>query len=157
MDDMQLAEFWAAARVAEPTLPQERPEAWAFGATAAQADDLLALVLAGVKTGTASVLAECEREGVPVPRVGDASIVLDGWGRPRAVIVTTAVDIVPFAEVSADHAWSEGEGDRSLRFWRETHERFWREHSDNAVGFRPDMPIVCERFRLVYRGAGAAS
>lgn len=53
-------------------------------------------------------------------------------------------------EVSAEHAYSEGEGDRSLASWREIHERYWRHHSENPRGFEPDMPVVCERFRLLY-------
>nr|WP_309491663.1 ASCH domain-containing protein [Microbacterium sp. Se5.02b] len=42
-----------------------------------------------------------------------------------------------------------GEGDRTLSHWREVHERYWREHSENPRGFEPDMPVVCERFRLL--------
>ncbi|MCM1011864.1 MULTISPECIES: ASCH domain-containing protein [unclassified Brevibacterium] len=149
MDDTRLADFWAAARAAEPTLPPAVPAAWAFGATPAQADDLLALVLAGVKTATASALDDYDVDGDPLPRAGDANIVLDGRDRPRAVIVTSAVEILPFAEVTAEHAWAEGEGDRSLAHWRAEHEEFWR--AVHPSGFRPDMPVVCERFRLVYR------
>lgn len=157
MDDTRLADFWAEARVLDPALPEAVPDAWAFGATAEQADELLGLVLDGTKTATASALWDYEATGDPLPVVGEVSIVLDGEGRPRAVIVMTAVDIVPFAEVTAEHAWAEGEGDRSLEFWREAHERFWREHAENATGFHPGMPVVCERFRVVYSAAGAAS
>lgn len=150
MDDTRLADFWATARAAEPSLPPAVPAAWAFGAGPAQADDLLALVLAGVKTATASALDDYDVDGEPVPRAGDASIVLDGRDRPRAVIVTSAVEILPFAEVTAEHAWAEGEGDRSLAHWRAVHEEFWRAHSAHSAGFRADMPVVCERFRLVF-------
>ncbi|RAF04948.1 hypothetical protein DN545_35850, partial [Burkholderia multivorans] len=104
---------------------------------------------AGVKTATASALDDYDVDGEPVPRAGDASIVLDGWDRPRAVIVTSAVEILPFAEVTAEHAWAEGEGDRSLAHCRAVHEEFWR--AVRPTGFRPDMLVVCERFRLVYR------
>ncbi|GAA1632772.1 MULTISPECIES: ASCH domain-containing protein [Brevibacterium] len=150
MDDTRLADFWATARAAEPSLPPAVPAAWAFGAGPAQADDLLALVLAGVKTATASALDDYDVDGEPVPRAGDASIVLDGRDRPRAVIVTSAVEILPFAEVTAEHAWAEGEGDRSLAHWRAVHEDFWRAQAAHPAGFRPDMPVVCERFRLVF-------
>lgn len=27
--------------------------------------------------------------------------------------------------------------------------QFWREYSENPRGFEPDMPVVCERFRLL--------
>jgi len=61
-----------------------------------------------------------------------------------------AVEIVPFSEVTAEHAFAEGDGDRSLAAWREIHEHFWRNHSEGPRGFAPDMPVVCERFRLVH-------
>ncbi|HEX7352651.1 ASCH domain-containing protein [Brachybacterium sp.] len=142
-------EFWDEARAAHPELPAEPPEAWPFGATAAQADGLLQLVLEGVKTATASALGDYEADGEEVPRVGDLAIILDGAGAPRAVLEVTAVTVVPFDEVTAEHARDEGEDDRSLESWRRLHEEFWTEHS--ATGFAPDMSVVCERFRLVHR------
>ena len=152
-----LEEFWSDARAREPALPTEVPGAWAFGATPDHADDLLALVLAGTTTGTASALWEIESEGEAVPEIGELSIVLDGRGHPRAVIITTTVEIVPFAQVSAEHAYAEGEGDRTLAQWRETHESFWRLHGTGSWAFSADMPIVCERFRVVFAGSDSAA
>lgn len=143
-----LGAFWSTARSCIPDLPERMPEAWAFGATPEHADDLLALVLAGTKTGTASALWDIEADGESVPEVGELSIILDGRDRPRALIETTAIDIVPFSEVTAEHAHSEGEGDRTLAAWREIHERFWQEHGQR--GFASEMPVVCERFRLLF-------
>lgn len=145
-----LAEFWDQCRAQLPELPRNIPEAWAFGATPAHADGLFALVLDGIKTGTASSLWDYEASGNPLPEVRELSIILDGAGAPRAVIETTEIRTVPFNQVDADHARAEGEGDRSLEHWRAVHERYWREHSENPRGFEPDMPVVCERFRLLY-------
>lgn len=147
-DTTVIDSFWHAARTADPDLPVTVPEAWAFGATHAQADALLALVLAGVKTGTASSLWDYEADGDPLPVVGELSIILDGTGTPRAVIETTDVRTVSFDAVSPAHAFAEGEGDRTLAHWRTVHQRFWEEHSENARGFAPDMPVVCELFRV---------
>ena len=147
-DDAALHQFWAEARTARPELPAQLPEAWAFGATPEHADGLLRLVLDSVKTGTASSLRDYEADGDPLPEVGELSIILDGSGAPRAVLETTEVVTVPFDQVTAEHARSEGEGDRTLAAWRQIHERFWTEHSDG--GFAPDMPVVCERFRLIH-------
>lgn len=148
--DMSLGQFWSKARTAVPSLPEQVPDAWAFGATSAQAEELLSLVIEGTKTATASALWDIEAEGESVPEVGDASVILDGSNRPRAVIITTAVETVPFTEVSAEHAHAEGEGDRSLECWREIHERFWRHHGQSPRGFARDMPVVCERFEMVF-------
>lgn len=150
LGDMSVRRFWSEARAAVPSLPEQVPDAWAFGATPAHAEELLSLVIEGTKTATASALWDYEAEGESVPEAGEASVVLDGSNRPRAVIITTAVEIVPFAEVSAQHAHAEGEGDRSLECWREIHERFWRDHGQSSRGFARDMPVVCERFQMVF-------
>lgn len=149
-DSSPIDSYWRKVRSADPSLPPSAPEAWAFGATSAQADELLALVLAGVKTGTASSLWDYEAAGDPMPVAGDLSIILDGEGVPRAVIETTGIRVVPFDAVTQEHASAEGEGDRTLDHWRAVHERFWREHSENARGFAPDMPVVGELFRLIH-------
>lgn len=147
MSTAEIAAYWSDVRTRHPELPAEVPEAWAFGATPEHADDLLRLVLAGIKSATASSLADYEEEGDPLPAVGDLSIILDGAGRPRAVLEVTSIRIVPFDQVTAEHARAEGEDDRTLESWRRIHEQFWREHS--ACGFAPDMPVVCESFRVV--------
>ncbi|WP_010204089.1 ASCH domain-containing protein [Salinibacterium sp. PAMC 21357] len=150
---LTIEEFWHECRSTIQGLPEAIPEAWAFGATPAHADGLLDLVLAGTKTATASSLWDYEHAGDPVPEVGWLNIILDGSGVPRALLETTAIDLVPFDEVTESHAFAEGEGDRSLSHWREVHERYWREHSEGPKGFEPDMPVVCERLRLLHSGS----
>lgn len=142
--------YWQRIRAEFPELPEAAPEAWAFGATPEHADSLLELVLSGIKTGTASSVWDYEATGERMPQVGDLSVILDGAGAPRAVIRTTSVEIVPFLEVSAEHAHAEGEGDRTLAAWRSIHERFWREYADDPRGWAADMPVLCERFALVH-------
>lgn len=126
-----------------------RPPAWAFGATSEQADELLGLVLDGAKTATSSSQADYVKEGQELPAPGMLGIVLDGSGHPRALVVTTESRVVPFEDVDSDHARDEGEGDGSLEQWRTVHESFFTEHADG--GFQPRMPVVLERFRVLYR------
>ncbi|MFI5426937.1 ASCH domain-containing protein [Aeromicrobium sp. UC242_57] len=111
---------------------------------------MLTLVLDGTKTATASAQWDYEHEGEPIPRVGDLSILLDGAEHPRALIEVTHVDVRPFDEVDAEHAHLEGEGDRSLEHWRTVHERFFADHASHDRGFSPSMPVVLERFRVLY-------
>ncbi|MDO5633413.1 MAG: ASCH domain-containing protein [Micrococcus sp.] len=146
--DEQLREFWAAARAAVPGVPDVAPEPWSFGGTAEEADALLALVLSGTKTATSSAAGDYAAENEPLPVPGSFSVVTNGRGVPRAVFETTRVKVVPFGEVTAEHAAAEGEGDGSLESWRAEHERFWREHA--VEGFDPAMGVVCEEFRVVY-------
>lgn len=149
-NNMVVLAFWNSRRKEDPTLPESLPEVWSFGATAEQADSLLALILDGVKTGTASLLWDYESVGDPIPTVGELSVILNGAKEPKALIRTTSVDIRPFNEVDEDHAYSEGEGDRTLMDWRISHEQFWRKYPENPRGFEVDMPVICERFELVY-------
>jgi len=159
-DDNELDAFWDIAREhadlsgvpgffgANPVRTL-RPPAWAFGATPEQADELLGLVLDGTKTATASSQADYVKEGEELPTPGTLGIVVDGAGHPRALVVTTESRVVPFGEVDADHARDEGEGDLSLEHWRVVHERYFAENADG--GFLSDMPVVLERFRVLYQ------
>lgn len=146
----EVDEFWSECRRALSGLPEDAPEAWAFGATPVHADDLLALVRDGVKTATSSSGWDYEHSGERIPQPGDLSIILDGAGAPRALLETTEVSVHAFDEVSAEHAHAEGEDDRTLASWRFEHERYWRNYSENPKGFAPSMPVICERFTLLY-------
>jgi uncharacterized protein YhfF len=125
--------------------------AWAFGNTSEMADNLGGLVKRGVKIATASLAWAYQAEGEPYPEVGDISIILDGRGDPMCIIETTDVEVLAFNAVGERHAFEEGEGDRSLDYWREVHWAFFAEEC-NSISREPagDMPVVCERFRLIY-------
>ena len=64
-------------------------------------------------------------EGEPMPAAGDYSVILDGDGAPLCVIQTTEVEIRRFGEVDEEFAWTEGEGDRRLAYWRDGHIQFF--------------------------------
>ena len=126
-------------------------ESFAFGLDAETADELAALVLAGRKRATTSLLAEYEAEGQPPPSAGDRSVILDGAGDPVCVIETTRVDVRRFDDVDAEFAWVEGEGDRSLGHWREVHREALGATCDAlGVAFTPELAVVCERFEVVW-------
>lgn len=126
--------------------------AWQFGRTPEVADELAALVIEGRKRATTGLAFEYELEGEPLPKKGDLSIVLGGDGRARCIIRTTSVRIMPFGEVPEEFAWKEGEDDRSLRSWREVHERVFTLDCE-SIGrkFSPDMQVVCEEFEVVFQ------
>ena len=146
--------FWQAFRQEHAEIGAETPfEAWFFGDSGELAEELAELVVSGKKTATASLYWEYEAEGEALPQEGGYSVITDFDGNPRGVIQTVEVRILPFDEVEADFAADEGEGDLSLEFWRQAHWQFFS-RACAKLGLQPDlkMPVVCERFRLVYVG-----
>lgn len=142
-----VANVWAAFAEQEGLIDTPY-QVWAFGA---DPDGLADLVVRGVKTATASAFPAYELEGEPLPSVGSYHVILDGSGRPRCIIRITTVEVVPFDQVTATHAHREGEGDRSLAYWRSVHEAFFSEHAaDCGYEFSPAMPVVCETFEVVF-------
>jgi uncharacterized protein YhfF len=109
------------------------------------------LVRDGIKTTSSSLLWGLEHLGVPLPKVGDISVVVDGNGNPLCVIELTEVEIRPFNTVDEQFAFEYGEGERTLAYWLndnwDFHSRWCREIGREASEI---MPIVFQRFRLLY-------
>ena len=116
-------------------------ESFAFGDSPELADELLALVLAGKKTATCWAASEGDK-GV---EIGKRWIVKDGQGRARAVLETVEVTRRRLDEVDASFAFDEGEGDRTLDWWRLAHTAYFNRRGEFASG----MEVYCERFKLV--------
>lgn len=129
-----------------------------FGFPGRLRDELVAAVLSGAKTATASLRAEYAPEsGDELSRVGERFVVVDSDHRAVGIIETTGVRIARAGDVDEQFARDEGEGFESVADWREAHERFWGPNADRgAAGAEPwtiddDTLVVCERFRLVER------
>jgi uncharacterized protein YhfF len=152
-DPQLIAAFWQRAQGAG-AVPVDRPAPDAverFGDSAELADELLALVVHGPKRATAGSVAAFERAGVPLPSVGDHWVVVDGAGRPRAVLRTTDVRVGPLSSVDDVFAWDEGEGDRTRASWLADHEAYFRrELGSFGLEFDPEMATVFERFAVVH-------
>ena len=130
---------------------------WQFGYGVEQGDRLLAYVLSGSKRATTGALWTYEHEGEPLPSEGEFSVVTDGSGVGRCVIRTTSVKVVPLDTVDAAFAYDEGEGDRTLEYWHKVHwDYFVRELEGFGLVVKPDMPVVCEHFEVVFPLAGGA-
>ena len=145
--------FWdsfVAAADLDP--PPAFSEAFFFGDDERVANALAELVLSGTKRATTSLLWAYEADNEPMPQSGDFSVVTNWDGQPLCVIETIQVDICPYQEVTEAYAAVEGEGDGSLRHWRDVH---WAAFSRECarIGKTPDsrMPVVCERFKVVYQ------
>ena len=123
-------------------------DAWAFGV---DADFLADLVLKGEKTATASAYDLYALEDEPLPQEGKFDVILDSQNQAVCIVEITKVSVQPFNQVSAQHAFKEGEGDKSLTYWRQVHEDFFTDCLGEAgLTFTPESKVVLEEFRKVY-------
>lgn len=144
---MTAQEMWNAF-VQERNITETEYDAWAFGD---DTDGLAELVKRGIKTGTSSAYPIYEVDREPLPEASGYSVILNSKNEAVCIIENTKVYIVPFCAVSEEHAYKEGEGDRSIKYWRKVHGKFFAECME-VVGltFDENMLVVCEEFRLVY-------
>ncbi len=120
---------------------------------------LVGAVLRGEKTATAGLLVDYERDGEPLPEVGERLALVDDDGRAVAVVEVTDVRVRPVGETDLAFARDEGEGFETVAAWRKAHDRYWRSYADEIRSFlgdpewdvTDDTLYVAERFRLVER------
>jgi uncharacterized protein YhfF/RimJ/RimL family protein N-acetyltransferase len=154
-DEVAVATFWARFRSASG-VAGDPVDVFAFGDSAAMADELADLVLAGTKRATAGVLDEHD-EDRPPPSVGDHAVVVRGDGTPVAVLRTTEVRTGPLSSVDDAFARDEGEGDRTRDWWVAAHRAFFRRLSDaTGTSFGEDPELVFERFVVVFTAPASA-
>ena len=140
-------EMWNAYKKINPSIGDEI-DAWAFGV---EADLLADLVLRGEKTATASAYDLYALEDEPLPQEGTFDVILDSQNQAVCIVEITKVSVQPFNQVSADHAYKEGEGDRRLTYWRELHENLFSKWlHEVGLHFSQDSLVVLEEFRVVY-------
>jgi uncharacterized protein YhfF/GNAT superfamily N-acetyltransferase len=143
--------FWESFCHAAGVPAQTPYQAWYFGDSPALAHELVELVLHGPKRATAGAawLYESAPQAAPVP--DGYNVVTEHDGTPRAVIRTVWLDTRPLADVDAQFAWDEGEGDRTLPDWLDGHTRYFtRECARLGRPFSPAMRVTLERFELLY-------
>lgn len=144
---MRVEEVWKKFKY-ENGITHDIYNVWSFGF---DADLLASLVLSGQKTATASAHLLYEIENAPLPKSGEYNIVLNSRDEPVCIIQTTRVYVTPFNEVTEVHAYKEGEGDKSLSFWRDGHRAFFTKClSEVNRQFEEQMDVVCEEFVLCY-------
>ncbi|OJH74500.1 ASCH domain protein [Vibrio vulnificus] len=76
-----------------------------------------------------------------------------GWdGIPICIIEMTSVTKQKYSEVTPEFAALEGEGDRTLAWWREAHWNFFsKECVELGISPSEDMLLVLEQFKVVYK------
>lgn len=143
---MSAEELWNEF-IQKYNINENKFEAWAFGENT---KELTKLVLKGIKTATSSLYVLYENE--LLPKVDEYSILLDEYGNAKCIIKNTKVEIISFNKITEEHAFLEGESDRTLSTWRKIHQSFFtRCLEEKWMTFDEKMLVVCEQFNVVYK------
>lgn len=143
-DSAACARLWAQCCVERATAPESLGAVEAFGDGPETADQLVELVLRGVKRATAGLLRDQEVAAV----VGEHWIAVDGSGRPRCVLRTTDVRVGLLDTVDDAFARDEGEGERTRDGWLLAHRRFFGRQDEPFDEARDQ--VVFERMTVVW-------
>ena len=136
-----------------PECEREAIYSYAFGGDKATVDALATLVFNGEKCGTTSLYQLYEIENERIPQVDEISVILDSEEKPIVTIKNTQVEILKFKEVTEQHAFTEGEGDKSLDYWRNAHWNFFINcaKENEKTTFDEESLVVFETFKVIYR------
>ena len=138
---------------AEDPLRKAAADSYYFCTDEESANHLASLVVQGEKQATASLLWSYEADSEPLPEVGQLSVITNWKGEPQCIVEVTEVEIKPYNEVTAEFAFIEGEGDKSLEYWRQVHwEFFSMECEEISKDPSEDMPVILEKFKVIWKG-----
>ncbi|KXO07225.1 hypothetical protein AKG98_2572 [Moritella sp. JT01] len=109
------------------------------------------LISKGIKTASCSMKHWYEAGVEPMPKAGHLLVVTDWDGEPTSIVEITAVSECKYSDVTAEFACSEGEGDRTLDWWRAAHWDFFSNECVAAdIEVNEDMMLVLEHFQVVH-------
>lgn len=107
-------------------------------------NELADLIKKGIKTASCGSLASYHKEEY-TPKIGSYNIILDSQDIPVCVIRLVSMRLVRFCDVTADFARKEGEGDMSLEYWQNEHQKFFTREGY----FSDEMELIAEEFEVV--------
>ena len=140
-------------RILETAFPGEEARYFlpmSIGSAPEHADEGAALILNGTKTLTSSPFWDYPDGKIPFE--GALSVLLDGSRRPRGIVETTRIEIMPFAAITEDMARAYGEGDRTVEWWRRVMGKFYRAAAArHGAVLTDDTPHIWEWFVVARR------
>lgn len=144
--------LWAKFLRLNPTLDKHPiPASFYFCDNENDDNECAELVVKGIKQATATSLWWYEKHNESLPEVGDRHIVTDWEGNAIAIIETIKVEPTPYNQITPEFAIIEGEGDRTLDYWKKVHRAYYkREMEPYGEDFNEDMVIICEYFKTIY-------
>ncbi len=143
--------FWFEFCAQNPEISRYEPyQVWFFHHQRESSKNLAELVVARKKQATASLM-ESETDVGDGGIVGGYSVVTDFDGNPQCIIQTTEVRALSFRDVDTQFAFDEGEGDRTLEYWRDAHRKFFTECcAELKIEFNESMAVCCKRFKTLF-------
>lgn len=152
-DPVVLAEFWAAAKRAVPSVSGDDYQVRWIGLDAESTRQIFDLIRTGDKTGTFTLPWIVERTGLPVPAPGDLIVLIDIDGRPVMVVRLTEVRRVIFGQVTARDTAIDGTPVRDPAVWKPLHTAYWNALlAPFGLSVSEDMPFWAEPFVLLFDG-----
>ena len=121
----------------------ESYERWKFGT---DNDKLVKLVLKGEKRATTSLYKEYILVVEVLPKVGDRSIILFDDDSEACLIENVEVIVTEFKNMTEELAFIEGEGDKSLEYYRREHIRIFKQIDSE---FNDSSKVVFEIFKVL--------
>jgi len=127
------------------------PESFYFCDNEKDANDCAKLVVKNIKQATAPSLWSFKINNEKLPKKRHLNIITN-WNKvPQAIILTTKIELIKFSEITAKFAQREGEGEKSLAYWKKVHKAYYkREMQGYKENFSEDMIIVCQYFNTIY-------
>lgn len=129
----------------------EAPKVIHFCDNETDANECATLVLKGIKRATSPSLLGLQLRNEPLPKIGSFMVITDWDGKAKCIVKTTAVKLKPFFSINEEYARKEGEGDKSLDYWKKTHwDYYTRELAEFNRVPRESMIVVCQEFEKVF-------
>jgi len=129
----------------------EQPPSFFFCNNKKDADQCADLVVKKIKQATSPSVWWFTKNKEPFPKIGDLAIVTNWIGEPKAIIRTTKIELIKFKDISERYAFIEGEGDKSLEYWKKVH---WDYYKNEMKEFNEspceNMEIVCEYLETIW-------
>lgn len=115
-------------------------------------DQLLELYLNGKKTAGSSLVKDYTQAGDELPSVGNFWMVLNSKMVPKCILRTVRVEYTKFLDIEERVAIAEGEGDLSLKQWRETHINFFTPYlTQLKINDLDSEVLITEFYELVHK------
>ena len=147
-----VVELWEAFIEINPNYKDKELGEWFnFCDNEKDAKECAQLTRDGIKQATSTSLWWFEKNNTDLPEVGNIYVVTDWYKIAKAIVEVVKVEQTPFNQITDEYAAIEGEGGKSLEYWKKVHWDYYSLEMEE-FGEKPteDMMIVCEQFKTIF-------